>query len=129
MGWEEEVARLLRLQRMHRKMARQERMEAGAPGVHQARGEVTIGKETGEREAGELAPPPFSFREVFGTPVAEAPPEERYHALQQEMEAEGVFAAQDAQDEEAQGRRHQHAWEEAERWPTLYGVFEQCTRV
>ena len=38
MGWEEEVARLLRLQRMHRKMARQERMEAGAPGAHQARG-------------------------------------------------------------------------------------------
>ena len=183
MGWEEEVARLLRLQRMHRKMARAEKMEAegleeskvsnerlrwelelledadqwsqefGGEGrppragepryedelarrrrVRDLRRRLASPKEERKRGGDEkdaavrLAPgpepPPFSFREASRTPVLKAPPDEQYQTPKQEMEVEGVFAAQDERDGEAQRRRHQRSWEEMDQWPTLYGVFE-----
>ena len=68
--------------------------------------------------------PSFSFQEASRTLVPEAPPDEQYHTLKQEMEAAGVFAAQDERDGEAQRRRHQRAWEEMDQRPTLYGVSE-----
>ena len=126
LGWQNEVARLLRLQRMHEPRVSRERLLWERELLE---GASQWGQEFGGEDAAVGPPPaveapPFSFREASRTPVLEAPPDEQYHTLKQEMEVEGGFAAQDERDGEAQRRRHRRAWEEADQWPTFYGVFE-----